>query len=80
MINRTTKQELGLQECYSRKLKTQHDHVAAALLAYALTEVDIKERGFDKAEDAIRHCKTKNVAFIEKHFNRILNIKHQVYA
>jgi hypothetical protein len=79
-INRTGKQNLGLQECYSRKLETQRDHVSAVLLAYALTQVEMKELGFDKAEDAIRHCKTKNISFLEKHFTRILNIKPQVYA
>ena len=78
MINRTTKQELGLQECYSRKLETQHDHVAAALLAYALAQVEMKMYRLDKPEEAIRRCKTKNVNSLTARFSRILYEK--VYA
>lgn len=36
MLNRTTKQSIGIGECFSRKLEIQHNHVAAVLLAYAL--------------------------------------------
>lgn len=80
MINRTTKQELGLQECFSRKLETQHKHVAAVLLAYALAQLEMKSCKLDKPEQAIRRCKTKNVGFLERHFARILNTKSEVHA
>ena len=80
MINRTTKQELGLQECYSRKLETQHKHVAAVLLAYALAQLNMKNYKFETTEQAIRHCKTKKVGFLESHFARILNDKIDVHA
>jgi hypothetical protein len=80
MINRTTKQELGLQECYSRKLETQYNHVAAVLLSYALAQVEMKNCKLDKPEQAIRHCKTKNVGFLERHFARILNDKVEAHA
>jgi SRSO17 transposase len=80
MINRTTKQELGLQECFSRKLETQHNHVAAVLLSYALAQLEMKFCKFDKPEQAIRRCKTKNVDFLERHFTRILNDKVEIYA
>lgn len=80
MINRTTKQELGLQECYSRKLETQHNHVAAALLAYALAQVEMKASKLDKPEDAIRRCKTKKVNSLIERFSRFLNDKTQAYA
>jgi hypothetical protein len=80
MINRTTKQELGLQECYSRKLKTQHNHVAAVLLSYALAQLEMRYCKLDKPEQAIRRCKTKNVSFLERHFARILSNKVEVHA
>lgn len=80
MINRTTKQELGLQECYSRKLETQHSHVAAALLAYALAQVEMRVCGLDKPEEAIRRCKTKNVCTLMMRFSRFLKLEPQAYA
>jgi len=80
MINRTTKQELGLQECYSRKLEKQHDHVAAALLAYALAQVEMKTYRLDKPEEAIRRCKTKNVDSLTARFSRILYDKAHACA
>jgi SRSO17 transposase len=80
MINRTTKQELGLQECYSRKLETQCDHVAAVLLAYALAQLEMKSCRLDKPEEAIRRCKMKNVNALIERFSRFLNIEPQVHA
>ena len=80
MINRTTKQELGLQECYSRKLETQKKHVAAVLLSYALAQLEMKWCRIDKPEQAVRRCKTKNVCFLERHFARLLNNKTEIFA
>ena len=80
MINRTTKQELGLQECFSRKLETQRNHVAAVLLSYALVQLERQYLKLDKPEQAIRRCKMKNVSFLERHFSRILNDKVKIYA
>lgn len=80
MINRTTKQELGLQECYSRKLETQHNHVAASLLAYAFAQMEMKACRLDKPEDAIRRCKTKNVNYLTARFSSFLKDKLQAYA
>lgn len=79
-LNRTTKQEIGLQECYSRSLETQHNHVAAVLLAYALAQLEMKAHRFNTPEQAIRHCKTKNVTFLKERFDRLLNDKLQVNA
>jgi len=56
---RTSKQYLGLQECFSRKLKKQHDHVAAVFLAYALAQYDMKKYKFDTPEEAIKRLKAK---------------------
>ena len=80
MLNRTTKQEIGLQECYSRSLETQHNHVAAVLLGYALAQLDMKTYKLDTPEQAIRHCKTKNVSFLTKRFARFLSNKPQFDA
>jgi hypothetical protein len=72
MLNRTTKQEIGLQGCYSRSLETQHNHVAAVLLAYALAQLKMKVCRLDTPEQAIRHCKTKSVNFLKESFIRLL--------
>jgi hypothetical protein len=80
MINRTTKQTLGLEECFSRVLKTQHDHVAAVLLAYALAQVKMKLCKFDTPEQAVRSCKKKNVDFLINSFMRLLSNNLQVDA
>ena len=53
MIFRTSKQSLGLQECQSRSLQVQHNHVAAVLLAYAITQLEMKKRKLDTPEKAI---------------------------
>ncbi len=47
MIFRRSKQSLGLQECQSRSLQLQHNHVAAVLLAYAITQLEMKKRKLD---------------------------------
>lgn len=80
MVNRTTKQKIGLEECFSRSLETQRCHVAAVLLAYALAQLAMKLRRFDTPEQAIRHCKTKNVNFLINRFTRFLNAVQQVDA
>ena len=43
---RTSKQHLGLQDCYSKLLQTQHNHVASVLLSYALTQLDMRKYRF----------------------------------
>ena len=57
---RTSKQHLGLQECFAKKLHKQHDHVASVLLTYALVQLDMKKRRYKTPEEAIRRCKMKN--------------------
>jgi len=57
---RTSKQYLGLGECFAKKLRKQHDHVASVLLTYALVQLDMKKRRCKTPEEAIRRCKTKN--------------------
>lgn len=68
---RTTKQKLGLQECQSRSLQTQHDHVSAVLLAYALSQLEMKKNKLETPEKAIRHLKMKNMGYLIDRFLRL---------
>ena len=56
---RTSKQSLGLSECYSKDLTVQHNHVAAILLAYAIAQQEMKRQRLKTPEDAIRAVKGK---------------------
>jgi hypothetical protein len=80
MVNRTTKQSIGLGDCFSRVLETQYNHVAAVLFAYALAQLKMKLCKLDTPEQAIRRCKTKKVNFLINSFTRILNNIQQVDA
>lgn len=80
MLNRTTKQALGLQECYSRSLEKQHNHVASVLLAYSLAQLEMKISRLDTPEKAIRHCKTKSINFLIKRFTRLISANQHIYA
>jgi len=68
---RTTKQKLGLQDCFSRSLKTQHSHVAAVLLAYSLAQLHMKMYKLKNTEQAIRQLKEKNIGDIISRFTPI---------
>ena len=58
---RTSKQYLGLQECFSTKIETQKNHVASVFLAYAIAQLEMKKRKLKTPEEAIRALKKKNV-------------------
>jgi Transposase DDE domain len=79
-LHRTTKQLLGLQDCYSRVLETQYNHIAATLLAYALLQLDIKKHRIETPEEAIRRCKTKNVWYTIERYVNCLGPKSNFYA
>ena len=57
---RTTKQKLGLQDCFSRSLQVQHSHVAAVLLADSLAQLQMKKHKLKNPEEAIRRFKKEN--------------------
>lgn len=59
-LNRTTKQDLGLQDCYSCSLSKQQAHVSSVLLAYALAQVEAKKRKLETPEKAIRALRQEN--------------------
>jgi hypothetical protein len=56
---RTDKQSFGLGECFSKDLTVQHNHAAAALLAYAFVQLERKRQRLKTPEDAIRAFKEK---------------------
>jgi SRSO17 transposase len=77
MLNRTTKQEIGLQECFSRSLETQHNHTAAVLLAYSFAQLERKLSRLDNVEQALKRFKTKSVKYLIDRFNRFIkDIQH----
>jgi hypothetical protein len=80
MINRTAKQYIGIQECFSRKLETQFNHVAAVLLAYTLAQLDMRINKLDTPEESIRRSKMKKVDSEITRFDRILQAFSQVVA
>lgn len=70
-VIRTSKQHLGLQECFSRKLETQHRHVSSVFLSYSLAQVEMKRLRVKTPEQAIRQLKTKKCnSLIESFMNR----------
>lgn len=69
-LNRTTKQEIGLQECFSRSLETQYNHVASVLLAYSFAQLERKFSRLDTVEQALKRFKTKTVNFLIDRFTR----------
>jgi hypothetical protein len=58
---RTTKQHLGLKDCYSRKINKQLDHMTTVFFACSLAELKRKKGKFKTPEEAIRAFKTKKV-------------------
>lgn len=73
---RTTKQSLGLQECFSRKIRTQFNHLCAVLLAYSMAQLEMKKMKYKNPEEAIRAFKLKNDPFI----NRSIMAQDQIFG
>jgi Transposase DDE domain len=63
---RTTKQSMGLQECFSRKIQKQFDHVCAVLLAYSMTQLEMKKCHYRNPETAIRAFKKQKHASLNR--------------
>lgn len=63
---RTTKQSLGLQECFSRKIGIQFNHICAVLLAYSIMQLEMKQNHYKNPETAIRAFKRKKPASINR--------------
>lgn len=68
---RTCKQHLGLEECFSRNMDTQLNHVAATFLAYTFAQLEMKKQKLECLEDAIKALKLKNVKYLKDRFSRL---------
>lgn len=79
-IFRTTKQHLGLQECFSLNIDVQMSHITSVLLAYSLLQLECKNRNLRTPEDALRHLKTKNMTSLIHHMLRMGEIFGAAYA
>lgn len=79
-FNRTAKQKLGLQDCFSRSIRTQHNHVSAVLLSYALVQLEMKVHSLRTPEEAIRRSEKKNFALLRTKFDRLDQIFGDVHA
>jgi hypothetical protein len=77
---RTTKQYLGLQECQSRKMGTQLNHVASVFLAYAHVVIEQKKRRFKSPEEALKAIKLKNERIKKKDNKLITSIQSNLSA
>jgi hypothetical protein len=79
-VFRTGKQYVGIAECFSTQLETQEKHVAAALLAYAIAQLEMKRLKLDTPEEAIRALKHKNVTNLIHRFIRLDEIFGDAHA
>lgn len=79
-VFRTTKQSLGLQECFSTQMETQFDHVNAVFLAYALLQWEMKTKKIDTPEDVIKALKLKKYQNILDRFSWLDQIFGDVNA
>jgi len=79
-VFRTTKQYLGLQECFSTKMQTQFDHVCNVFLTYAFIQCEMKKKGFNTPEECIKALKRKKYQNILHRFSRLDQIFGDIYA
>ena len=79
-IFRTTKQHLGLQECFSTKMHVQLNHVSAVLLSYSFLNLEQKANHFSTPEDALRFLKSKKLSNLKSRNNRSGQIFGGIYA
>lgn len=77
---RTSKQYLGLGDCFSINLKIQYNHTAAVLLAYAIAQLEMKKLKLKRVEDAIRALKEKFNANIFSRFVEGASFFNNFYA
>ncbi len=77
---RTSKQYIGLQDCYSTSFTTQQNHVVAVFLSYALAQLEMKRLKLDNPEEAIKRLKAKNEEYFMSRFSRFLDTKPIAHA
>ncbi len=69
---RTAKQSLTLQNCFSTKLDTQLNHMAAVLFAFSLAQLEMHRRHLKTPEQALRALNRKKFNFLKQYFYRSL--------
>lgn len=79
-INRTTKQLLGLGDCYSTDIDQQRNHVAHVLLAYAFAQWERKRCKYNTPEQAIRATKLRKYGAAKDSFKSFIRIFGAAYA
>lgn len=77
---RTTKQNLGLQECSARKMETQESHIASVFLAYALLQCDQKKQNLSTPEAALRAAERRKGIFLNRYIDRLDRFINDIYA
>lgn len=77
---RTSKQSLGLQECFSRRIVTQFDHICAVFLAYSITQLEMKNNSYKNPEVAIKAFKNKKTSFLNRTLARLDQSIGTIYA
>lgn len=77
---RTTKQELGLQECFSTNLTVQQNHVASVFVAYALAQLERISHKLKNPEAALRGLKKKKIPSLIQRFTFLNQLFPSVHA
>ena len=80
LMFRTIKQNLGLQQCLSRKIEMQRNHVASVLLAYALVQCDSQNRKLPNPEAALKNAELKKGPSLKRYISRLDNIINNANA
>jgi hypothetical protein len=58
---RTAKQKLGLNDCQSRKLDKQINHIKCVFAAYTIAQFERAQRRYKNVEEAIKSIKERNL-------------------
>jgi hypothetical protein len=77
---RTSKQHLGLQDCYSTDLDTQLNHISSVLLSYAIIQLEMKKSKYDTPEDVIRSFRDDDFNFLKKRILALGEIFTETYT
>ena len=79
-FNRTSKQNLGLQDCFSTKLEVQENHLSSVLIAYAIVQIQMKKFKKLTPEDTIRYLKENDFDFLKQRILATDQIFSNAYA
>lgn len=77
---RTSKQYLGLSDCYSTNIDTQMNHIASVFLAFTFAQLEMKRLKLDNPEEALKAFNRKNIQALNVHFERLSRIFGVAYA